>query len=135
MAVLLEDESLRDGLQFEQKALPLADKLELAAKTAEGRYALDFSPPLSADKREAIERLPMGAMQKVIMTFKRDISAGARANSWVLYKDDRTGNIMAFVIKPLEANMAIGFFGDYSSLHGGKRGIAARGERFAKKRG
>src|SRR5512139_3364199 len=29
MAVLLEDESLRDGLQFEQKVLPLADKLEL----------------------------------------------------------------------------------------------------------
>ena len=29
MTVLLEDESLRDGLQFEQKVLPLADKLEL----------------------------------------------------------------------------------------------------------
>ena len=35
----------------------------------------------------------------------------------------------------LRVGAAIGFFGDYSSLHGGKRSIAARGKRFAKKRG
>ena len=29
----------------------------------------------------------------------------------------------------------IGFFGDYSGLHGSKRGIATRGKRFAEKRG
>ena len=83
----------------------------LAATDAQGQPSFAFAPPLAAAKREAIARLPMGAMQKIIMTFRRDIFTGARANSWVLYKDDRTGAIMAFVIKPFDRNVAIGFFG------------------------
>ena len=83
----------------------------LGHKGAEGAYTFGFSPPLSAEKREAIDRLPMGAMQKIIMPFKRDLFGGARANAWVLYQDDTTGAIMAFVIKPLGKPVAIGFFG------------------------
>ena len=83
----------------------------LAHRDAEGAYALGFAPPLSAAKRAAIAALPMGAMQKIILRFKRDVFGGARGNAWVLSEDDATGNIMAFVIKPFDKNVAIGFFG------------------------
>ncbi len=40
-----------------------------------------FEPPLPAWKREAIERLRMGHMQKVILPFREDVFAGATPNS------------------------------------------------------
>ncbi|MBL9012790.1 MAG: FAD-dependent oxidoreductase [Myxococcales bacterium] len=83
----------------------------LSHTDAQGNFTFGFAPPLSAEKRDAIKRMPMGAMQKIIMRFKRDIFTGARENSWVLYRDVTTGAIMAFVIKPFGTNTAIGFFG------------------------
>jgi monoamine oxidase len=83
-----------------------------------------FEPALPAWKRDAIDRLRMGNMQKIIIPFKKDIFRGERPNSWVLYEgdlleeerkqlpaEDGKRRIMAFVIKPLNTNIAIGFFG------------------------
>jgi len=68
-------------------------------------------------------------MQKVIIPFRADIFRDEKPNSWVLYQGDllpeerklaqqkhlpaeeRNGRIMAFVVKPLGTNLAIGFFG------------------------
>lgn len=83
----------------------------LAHRDAEGAYTFGFAPPLSAAKRAAIAALPMGAMQKIILRFKRDVFGGARGNAWVLSEDEATGHIMAFVIKPFDKNVAVGFFG------------------------
>jgi monoamine oxidase len=69
-----------------------------------------FEPPLPAWKKEAIAKVPMGLEDKVAFLFKKDVFRGEPRNSWVLYdgpgKDD-----MAFVIKPMGANMAVGFHG------------------------
>ena len=83
----------------------------LSHQDSEGRHTFGFSPPLSEAKRAALAALPMGAMQKIVLPFKRDLFGGARANAWVLYEDDESGQIMAFVIKPYDRNLAIGFFG------------------------
>jgi monoamine oxidase len=83
----------------------------LAHRDSEGAYTFGFSPPLSEAKRAAIAALPMGALQKIIMRFERDVFGDARSNAWVLYQDDATGAIMAFVVKPFGKPIAIGFFG------------------------
>jgi monoamine oxidase len=88
-----------------------------------------FEPPLPLWKREAIDHLPMGNLQKIILPFKRDIFRDELPNSWVLYQGDllgeeqrlaeqkqfpferQKGRVMAFVIKPLDTNLAIGFYG------------------------
>ena len=88
-----------------------------------------FEPALPAWKKEAIDHLQMGNLQKVIIPFKRDIFRDELPNSWVLYQGDlleeeqklalekqlpaerRKGRVMAFVIKPLGTNIAIGFYG------------------------
>jgi monoamine oxidase len=88
-----------------------------------------FEPALPAWKRDAIDHLQMGNMQKVIIPFKKDIFRDERPNSWVLYEGDllaeeqrlaeqrrlpaeqRKRRVMAFVIKPMNTNIAIGFFG------------------------
>jgi monoamine oxidase len=83
---------------------------------------ITFEPVLPAWKRDAIDHLQMGNMQKVIIPFQRDIFRDELANSWVLYEGDVTADeqklvkdqkrrVMAFVIKPLGTNIAIGFFG------------------------
>lgn len=73
---------------------------------------IQFEPALPAAKQAAIEGLPMGNMQKVIMDFKTEAAlfAGTRPNSWVLYQAPNK-DVMAFVIKPLGKNIAIGFYG------------------------
>ena len=107
-----------------------------------GRYALvtvsagvlqagkiRFAPPLPKWKTDAINALPMGNLQKIIIPFRADIFGDERPNSWVLYDGqlpeaqqkaieelplkvkNQTRLTMAFVIKPLEKHMAIGFFG------------------------
>jgi monoamine oxidase len=88
-----------------------------------------FEPALPAWKLDAIDRLRMGNMQKVIIPFTRDIFHHELPNSWVLYEGDllpeerklasqaripalgQQRRVMAFVIKPLGTNIAIGFFG------------------------
>jgi monoamine oxidase len=88
-----------------------------------------FDPALPAAKKSAISQLEMGNLQKVIIPFRDDIFRDARVNSWVLTQGDLPaaaqsfakerhlpiiegkGLVMAFVMKPLGKNMAIGFFG------------------------
>jgi monoamine oxidase len=75
---------------------------------------ITFEPALPAWKKDAIDHLQMGNMQKVIIPFKKDIFRDERPNSWVLYEGELLGKerrVMAFVIKPLGTNIAIGFFG------------------------
>ena len=88
-----------------------------------------FKPELPKEKLEAIDHLQMGNMQKVIVPLKRDIFPQEAKNSWILYEGDLSGEaldfakkqglplvngtrvVMGFVIKPLNKNIAIGFFG------------------------
>ncbi|HYL72570.1 MAG TPA: FAD-dependent oxidoreductase [Bryobacteraceae bacterium] len=90
---------------------------------------ITFDPALPPWKQEAIDHLQMGNLQKVIIPFKTDIFRDELPNSWVLYEgdlldeekrlaeqnqlpdDERQRRVMAFVIKPLGVNIAIGFFG------------------------
>lgn len=94
------------------------------------RGGIQFKPELPSWKRAAISHLHMGNMQKIIMPLDEG-AAGLiqdKPNSWILYerqvpadqdrlpevpklglKDNRL--VMAFVVKPLGADMAIGFFG------------------------
>lgn len=94
-----------------------------------------FTPSLPEEKRESIEHLQMGNLQKVIIPFSADVFKNKdgkeeKDNSWVLFSAKGTPegrpplpNIaasfakdplfqqMAFVIKPLGKPVAIGFFG------------------------
>ena len=92
-----------------------------------------FTPPLPPSKLDAINRLQMGNLQKIIIPFRKDIFRNELPNSWVLYAGDLTAAqqklaeqvqlpadsrkriVMAFVIKPLDTNIAIGFFGGDSA--------------------
>jgi monoamine oxidase len=90
-----------------------------------------FNPPLPEAKRKAIDLIQMGNMQKVIVPLKRDIFPKEPKNSWILYEGNlpkealvfarnqepplplvnETRIVMAFVVKPMNKNIAIGFFG------------------------
>jgi monoamine oxidase len=88
-----------------------------------------FKPELPKEKLQAIDRLQMGNMQKVIVPLTRDIFPNEPMNSWILYEGDLPGEaldfakkhdlplvngtraVMGLVIKPLNKNIAIGFFG------------------------
>ena len=83
----------------------------LAHRDAAGQPTFAFAPPLPAAKREAIARLPMGAMQKVILRFTRDVFTDTPPDSWLLHEDDATGAVIAFVVKPFGRAAAIAFFG------------------------
>jgi monoamine oxidase len=73
---------------------------------------IQFDPPLPDSKQQAIEGLPMGFMQKVIIAFKGEQSlfGDTPPNSWVLYQGPDKA-VMSFVIRPLGKNIAIGFYG------------------------
>ena len=73
---------------------------------------ITFDPALPKEKVDAINNLPMGNLQKVIIDFKdqEGLLPEADANSWVLYVDAKK-EVMAFVIRPLDKNIAIGFYG------------------------
>jgi monoamine oxidase len=117
-------------------------KVSAAGRVFQGKYALvtvsvgvlkkkkiAFQPELPKEKLEAIDRLQMGNMQKVIVPLTKDIFPKERMNSWILYEGDLSGKalefakqqhlplvngtriVMAFVVKPLNKNIAIGFFG------------------------
>lgn len=76
---------------------------------------IEFEPPLPDWKQEAIDGLHMGHMQKVIVPFARDVFGDEPSNAWVLYEGPVGGRggreVMAFVIMPLGAPVAIGFYG------------------------
>jgi monoamine oxidase len=73
---------------------------------------IQFEPSLPQSKLDAINGLPMGNMQKVIIDFKDqpDFMGATVPNSWVLYQAP-DNSVMAFVIRPLGKNIAIGFYG------------------------
>jgi monoamine oxidase len=97
--------------------------------------AIELDPPLPAWKQRAIDEIRMGHMQKVILPFREDVFPGAVPNSWVLVDDavspaeralaareglalrEQERRVMAFVLKPLGADIAIGFYGgDWARL-------------------
>ena len=105
-----------------------ADALVTVSVGVLQKKRIEFAPPLPAWKQTAIETLKMGNMQKVIIPFRKDIFRDELPNSWVLAEstllpevkkfaeekglpvyDNRS--VMAFVIKPLGANIAVAFFG------------------------
>lgn len=69
-----------------------------------------FDPPLPQWKLDAIAALPMGVLNKVVVEFKTDIFGDTPDNSWVMWDGPDRDNI-AFVIKPLSAPIAVGFYG------------------------
>ena len=69
-----------------------------------------FEPPLPDWKLAAIDGLPMGVMNKVVMEFKKDIFTKTPDSSWVFW-DGPSDDNLAFVIKPLGAFIAIAFYG------------------------
>jgi len=142
-------EKLGDGLPICRNALVTAVdysgngvKVTAAGKDFRGSNALvtvsvgvlkkrkiAFKPELPKEKLEAIDRLQMGNMQKVIVPLNKDIFPKQPKNAWILYEGDLSGPaldfakeqklplvngnqvVMAFVVKPLNKNIAIGFFG------------------------
>lgn len=98
---------VKNGKRYEaRKALVTVSIGVLQAKK------IQFEPPLPPSKQEAIAGLPMGNMQKVIVDFKDqpDFMGDSLPNSWVLYQAP-DGAVMAFVLRPLGKNIAIGFYG------------------------
>jgi monoamine oxidase len=105
-----------------------------------------FEPPLPAWKREAIERLRMGHMQKVIVPFREDVFHEERESAWVLIEQavspaerelalrrgadvgDLDRRVMAFVIEPAGEPIAIAF-------HGGEWARLFEGECEGRERG
>jgi monoamine oxidase len=69
-----------------------------------------FDPPLPEWKLRAIDGLPMGLLNKVVMEFRSDLFTSTPSNSWVLWDGPANDNV-AFVIKPLGAAMAVAFYG------------------------
>lgn len=81
---------------------------------------IEFKPDLPARKWAAINALPMGNMQKVIMVLpegEKELFVGTDPSSWVLYegtetKDQQFANVMAFVVKPFgKKNVVVAFYG------------------------
>jgi monoamine oxidase len=98
---------VKNGKRYQaRKALVTVSTGVLQAKK------IQFEPPLPPSKQEAINGLPMGNMQKVIIDFKDqpNLMGDTLPNSWVLYQDPKD-RVMAFVVKPLGKNIAIGFYG------------------------
>lgn len=85
-------------------------------------HRIGFEPDLPAWKWEAIRELPMGVLNKVVFEFNGPILAQEPASEWVLYM--RPGapeagerEVMAFVVKPLGANIIVGFYGAEQARH------------------
>jgi monoamine oxidase len=80
-----------------------------------------FEPELPDWKRDAIKGLPMGLLNKVVLQFQGQILGDEVESSWVLYRKPTAPNakpeVMAFVIKPLGANIVVGFFGGNQARH------------------
>jgi len=78
---------------------------------------ITFQPDLPQSKWDAIAGLPMGLLNKVVFEFDGNILPEETANEWVLYQDPAGvatpsgSSVMAFVIKPLGANVVVGFYG------------------------
>jgi monoamine oxidase len=79
-------------------------------------HRIAFQPELPEWKWEAVRQLPMGVLNKVVLQFNGPILDSESASEWVLYMKTDAANadnreVMAFVIKPLGANIIVGFYG------------------------
>jgi len=91
--------------------------------------AIAFDPPLPERKLEAIDALRMGHMQKVILPFREDLFGDLPESPWVLAQtavgpaerelavregldvESLERRVVAFVLRPAGAPVAIAFFG------------------------
>lgn len=96
---------LASGERFEGKRVLVTVSTGVLAA---GKIA--FDPPLPQWKLDAIAALPMGLLNKVVLEFKTDIFGDTPSNSWVMWDGPGRDNV-AFVIKPLDAPIAVGFHG------------------------
>ena len=104
----------KKGEQFEGRKVLVTVSTGVLAST-DDRNKITFQPELPADKRDAIKSLPMGLLNKVVLQFKTDAApCGPKGtklvNAWVLF-DGPGAEDMAFVLRPLGANIAVGFYG------------------------
>src|SRR5262249_4233908 len=79
---------------------------------------ITVEPELPASKHAALRGLPMGVLDKVIMEFTTPSvfptqDGRSLENTWVLYggEQDDGKDDLAFVLRPLGSNIAVGFFG------------------------
>ncbi len=77
-----------------------------------------FDPELPKAKRDALDKLPMGLMNKIILDFKDEVLDKAPPDAWVLYQADtvdqntKRKDVMAFALRPFGSKrIAIGFVG------------------------
>jgi monoamine oxidase len=89
-----------------------------------------FQPELPEWKWEAIHQLPMGLLNKVVFQFSRDILPNEGNSEWVLHQEatapeGKEPAVMAFVVKPLGANIVVGFYGAEQAHHFEKLGDQA----------
>ena len=104
----------KDGARYAGRTVLMTVSTGVLMST-DPRNRIVFEPELSSDKRDAIASLPMGLLNKVILQFKKDGAVcdppGKRlVNTWVLY-DGPGAEDMAFVFRPLDAPMVVGFYG------------------------
>ena len=88
-----------------------------------GSGALRFDPPLPAWKREAIDHLPMGLLNKIALQFDRDIFESEPGTYLFQLSADR--QVADFLLHPFAANLAIGFVGGAQARELEKAGEAA----------
>lgn len=110
---------LASGERFEGKRVLVTVSTGVLAA---GRIA--FDPPLPQWKLDAIAALPMGLLNKVVLEFKTDIFGDTPSNSWVLWDGPGRDNL-AFVIKPFDAPIAVGFHGGQQARNFEKDDAAA----------
>ncbi len=97
-----------------------------------------FEPDLPPSKWAAIAGLPMGLLNKIAFEFDADILPDETSSEWVLYQDPAGtespsgSSVMAFVIKPLGANVIIGFYGADQARYYEKAGDEAAIDRARK---
>jgi monoamine oxidase len=98
------------GQSFEGRKVLMTVSTGVLSST-DPKNRIEFKPALPPGKRAAIAALPMGVMNKIIMKFNKDIFGDVTPNSWALHEDAKSHEVMAFVLKPLGAPIAVGFYG------------------------
>jgi monoamine oxidase len=77
---------------------------------------IEFDPPLPKWKDAAIRALPMGLLDKVAIEFDDDVftfrdGTKQKNDAWVMDAESDGSPSMAFLMKPLGSNLAVGFVG------------------------
>lgn len=87
-----------------------------------------FDPPLPEWKKEALKALPMGILDKIAIEFDANVfrtkdGKEQPADDWVMNADSDGSPPMAFLMRPMNSNLVVGFVGgkDAAKLeHAGK---------------